>query len=63
MAMRAVHRSKFETLHWQWWLLNMSKKFSSGTKTPKQSMQKRKYGSEFSQIGVLYHVFFKFKWI
>ena len=37
MAMNAEHRSKFAALHRQWWRLHMSEKFSSGTKTPKQT--------------------------
>ena len=37
MAMSAEHRSKFAALHWQWWHLHMSEKFSSGTKNPKQT--------------------------
>ena len=36
MATSAEHRSKFVTLHWQWWRLHMSEKFSSGTINPKQ---------------------------
>ena len=34
MAMSAEHtgRSKFAALRWQWWPLDMSEKFSSGTK-------------------------------
>ena len=33
MAISAEHRSKFAALHWSWWRLQMSEKFSSGTKT------------------------------
>ena len=29
--MSAEHRSKLAALHWQWWRLHMSEKFSSGT--------------------------------
>ena len=36
MATSAEHRSKFVTLHRQWWRLHMSEKFSSGTINPKQ---------------------------
>ena len=32
MAVGAEHRSKFAALHRQWWRLQMSEKFSSGTK-------------------------------
>ena len=41
MAVSAEHRSKFATLHWQWWRLQMSEKFSSGTKNSKQTNKKR----------------------
>ena len=37
MAMSAEHRSKFLALHQQWWHLQMSEKFSSGTKNPEQT--------------------------
>ena len=38
MAIIAEHiRSKFAALHRQWWRLHMSEKFSSGTKTHKQT--------------------------
>ena len=37
--------SKFEALHRYWWRLHMSKKFSSGTKNPKQN-NKPKYWNE-----------------
>ena len=44
MAMSAEHKSKFEALHRQWWHLEMSEKFSNGTKTPnKQILWKVKY--------------------
>ena len=32
MAMSAEHRSQFAALHRQWYRLNISEKFSSGTK-------------------------------
>ena len=41
MIMSAEHRSKFLALHRQWWRLHMSKKFSSGTKNPKQTNKKQ----------------------
>ena len=34
MTISAEHRSKFAALHRLWWRINMSEKFSSGTKTP-----------------------------
>ena len=37
VGMSAEHRSKFEALHQQWWSLYMSEKFSSATKTLKQT--------------------------
>ena len=37
LAMSVEHRSKFAALHWQWWRLHMSEKFSSGTENPKQT--------------------------
>ena len=37
MAMNAEYKSSFEALNRKWWCLHMSKKFSSGTKTPKQT--------------------------
>ena len=37
MAMSAEHRSKFAALHRPWWRLYMSEKFSSGTKSHKQT--------------------------
>ena len=37
MAMSAEQRSKFAALRLYWWRLHMSGKFSSGTKTPKQT--------------------------
>ena len=36
MGISAEHRSKFTAHHRQWWRLQMSKKFSSGTKNSKQ---------------------------
>ena len=36
MGISAEHRSKFAAHHRQWWRLQMSKKFSSGTKNSKQ---------------------------
>ena len=41
MAISAEHRSKFATLHRQWWRLQMSEKFSSGMKNSKQTNQHR----------------------
>ena len=35
MAMSAEYRSKFAALHWLWWRLQVSEKFSSGTINPK----------------------------
>ena len=32
MDMSAEHRSKFAALHQQWWHMDMSEKFLSGTK-------------------------------
>ena len=37
MAMSVEQRSKFATLPWQWWRLNVSEKFKSRTKNPKQT--------------------------
>ena len=37
MAINAEHRSKFATLHRQWWCLQMSEKFSSRSKNSKQT--------------------------
>ena len=37
MAMSADHRSKLGAFHRQWRFFPLSEKFSSGTKTPKQS--------------------------
>ena len=37
MAMNAEYKSYFEALNRKWWCLHMSKKFSSGTKNPKQT--------------------------
>ena len=37
MAMSAEHRSKFAAIHRQWWHLDMSEKFSSGTINSKQT--------------------------
>ena len=37
MAISAKHRSKFAALHRQWCRLDMSEKFSTGTKNPKQT--------------------------
>ena len=36
MAKSAEHRSKFAAFHRQWWRLQMSEKFSSGTITSEQ---------------------------
>ena len=43
MAISAEHRSKFAALHLQWWRLQMSEKFSSGTKNSKQKTNKQLY--------------------
>ena len=37
MAINAERRSKFAALHRQWWRLQISEKFSSGTKNSKQT--------------------------
>ena len=37
MAISAEHRSKFAALHQQWWRLQPSEKFSSGTNNSKQT--------------------------
>ena len=37
MAISADHRSNFAAIHRQWWRLQMSEKFSSGTKNSKQT--------------------------
>ena len=38
MAMSAEHRSQFAAFHRQWWRLQMSEKFSNGTKnSPKKT--------------------------
>ena len=37
MAMSAEHRSKFASLHRQWWRLHMSEKFSTGAINHKQT--------------------------
>ena len=42
MAISAEHRSKFAALHRQWWRLQMSEKFTSGTKKKPSKKQTNK---------------------
>ena len=37
MVMSAEHRSQFAAFHRQWWCLQMSENFSSGTKNSKKN--------------------------
>ena len=41
MTISAEHRSNFTALHWQWWHLHMSEKFSSGKKNPNKQTNKK----------------------
>ena len=50
MAMSAVHRSKFAALHRQWWRLQMSEKFSSGTKNYKQTNKQTNKQNSYIEI-------------
>ena len=43
MTISAEHRSNFTALHWQWWRLHMSEKFSSGMKNPNKQTNKKNY--------------------
>ena len=43
MDTSAEHRSKFAALHQQWWHMDMSEKFLSGTKKPKQTYKQTRW--------------------
>ena len=52
MAISAEYRSKFASLHRQWWRLRMSEKFSSGRKTADKQIRSfpREKGDNYYQL-------------
>ena len=50
MAVSAEYKSKCVALHRLWWRLQMSEKFSSGTKTPKQTYKQTNKKSSYYRV-------------